>query len=372
MHPSYILLCAVVLLLWWTMSSSSLSSCSTDVTISSHRHHPPVPKTDRQPLHEHETRLIDRLHAHILHAQTGPLKTTITHTPGKTSIHTKGVDFDKLTKCDLVKRQNIIQEYIPHASQFVHGRGSVWTWFKNIGHNVEATAKKLESKAVKGISRGARKAVSGIEKGVRKIFNTVNHEARKTIANVGDVVIDLKVQEKLCEHKNDIDMSTIDLLLKQGKKTGALQETARKYGFPTSVVEQLAKQINANVKVPSASTMTFNGMNHAGQVVGLPHVGTKAHAKFQGIQKTVFDKHNQVYKLVRVKQLQNPGLQMSDTVDNMCYNIEKHFNIIKGAQPACKQVKGCCKKVIAPPIPYRTKRSHGGFCCPNEDQYCNK
>jgi hypothetical protein len=300
------------------------------------------------------------------------LKTTIIHTPGKTSIHTKGVDFDKLTKCDLVYRENIIQEYIPHASQMVHGRGSVWTWFQNIGHKVEATAKKLESKAVKGIGRAAKKALSGIEKAVLSKAKVVTREVRKTIANVGDVLIDFKVQEELCKHKKDIDSSTIDLLLKQGKKTGALQQTARKYGFPTSVVEQFAKQINTNVKVPSASTMTFNGMNHAGRFVGLLDVGTKAHAKFQGIQKTVFDKHNEVYKFVRVKQIQNPGLQMSDSVDDMCFNIQKHFNMIKGAHPACKQSKGCCKKVIAPPIPYRTKRSRGGFCCRNEDQSCNK
>ena len=193
---------------------------------------------------------------------------------------------------------------------------------------------------------------------------TVDTVVRKTIADVGDVVIDIQVKDKFCEHKADIDSSTIDLLLKQGKQTGALQQSAQKYGFPTSVVEQFAKQIDAYVEPPNASTMTFNEMNTAGKIVGIRDVGTKAHVKFQGVQKTVFDYHNQVYKLVSVNRLENPGLQMSDTVDDMCFNIQKHFNLPEGAQPACKEVKGCCKKVVAPPLPYRNARTSGGFCCP--------
>ncbi len=192
----------------------------------------------------------------------------------------------------------------------------------------------------------------------------VNRVARKTIADVGDVVIDIQVKDKFCEHKADIDSSTIDLLLKQGKQTGALQQRAQKYRLPTSVVEQFAKQIDAYVQPPDASTMTFNAMNNAGEIVGIPDVGTKAHAKFQGAQKTVFDYHNQVYKLVGVQKIQNPGLRMSDTVDDMCFNIQKHFNLPKGAKPACTEVKGCCKKVVAPPLPYRNARKSGGFCCP--------
>ena len=136
MHPSvYILSAAVFLLLWWVMSSSS-SSCSTEVTISSHRYRPPLQKKDRHPLHEHKTRLIHDLHAHIPpHVQTGPLNTTITrHADGRILLHTKGVDFDKLTKCDLVNRETVIKQHIPHASQMVHGRGSWWTSFwKEVG-----------------------------------------------------------------------------------------------------------------------------------------------------------------------------------------------------------------------------------------------
>ncbi len=201
-------------------------------------------------------------------------------------------------------------------------------------------------------------------------FKVVTKKVQQTVANVADVVIDLQVQQKLCEHKADIDSSTIDLLLKKEKKT--LQQRAWKYGLPASKVIQFAKQIDAYVKPPNASTMTFNGMNKAGKVVGLPDVGTKAHAKFQGVQKTVFDTHNKVYKLVGVEKLQNPGLTMTNTVDDMCFNIQKHFNLIKGAQPACTEVKGCCKKVVAPPLPYRTKRVRGGFCCPKGKNYCNQ
>ena len=130
----YILSAAVFLLLWWLMSSSS-SSCSTEVTISSHRYRPPLQKKDRHPLHEHKTRLIHDLHAHIPpHVQTGPLNTTITrHADGRILLHTKGVDFDKLTKCDLVNRETVIKQHIPHASQMVHGRGSVWTSILRLG-----------------------------------------------------------------------------------------------------------------------------------------------------------------------------------------------------------------------------------------------
>ena len=236
---------------------------------------------------------------------------------------------------------------------------------------------------LKDLVAGGKQTVTAVEKGGSKLVaegkktatdtvKVVTKKVQQTVAKVADVVIDLQVQQKLCEHKADIDSSTIDLLLKKGKKTGALQQSAQKYGLPASEVIQFAKQIDAYVQPPNASTMTFNGMNKAGKAVGLPDVGTKAHAKFQGVQKTVFDTHNKVYKLVGVKKLKNPGLTMKDTVDDMCFNIQKHFNLIKGAQPACTEVKGCCKKVVAPPLPYRTKRVRGGFCCPKGKNNCNQ